>query len=163
MEGVKEAGETNVLMEEEGEEIMECDMEIEDNESPEASDKETTPTPTPISVAASIPSTASSVLPDKGQKVNQALQPSSQEISKCGEDDEPLPPGVEEEGERESSEPLPPGMEDSEGALITTKDSDTTVTLPENVDENKPSSVTQEKSALEVLASILQVVAFIIA
>ena len=136
-EDAKERAGTEVLEDEGGEEIMECDMEIDDDESPEASGKETTPTPVPptdaISIATLIPvsnSIASPALPDEGQKVNQDLLPSSQEISKDGahaEDDEPLPPGVDEE--KEPDEPLPPGMEDASGVLSTTKDAERTTVL----------------------------------
>ena len=145
MEGAKEEVGTEILEDEEGEEIMECDMEIDD-ESPEASGEETTPTPMPstdsISVATSIPVpnlTTSSALPDEGQKVNQDLPPSSQEGSKGGvggEDDEPLPPGVEKE--KEPEEPLPPGMEDSSSVLSTTKDADKTTVSPGDEKNSEP-------------------------
>ena len=81
---------------------MECDMEIED-ESPEASGMEEEATP-PISVAPPIP--VPPVVADRGegQKVDQALLPTTREAP-VEEDNEPLPPGVEDD------EPLPPGIE----------------------------------------------------
>lgn len=93
-----------------GEEIMECDMEIED-ESPEASGmEEATPPPEPstaISVAPPIPVPPTVADHGEGQKVNQPLPPTTRETVE--EDDEPLPPGVEDD------EPLPPGIEAASG------------------------------------------------
>ena len=106
-----------------GDEIMECDMEIED-ESPEASGiEEATPPREPstaISVAPPIPvpPALGAIAADHSegqQKVNQALPPGSREVAE--EDNEPLPPGVED------SEPLPPGIEassDSPTGAVTT-------------------------------------------
>jgi hypothetical protein len=90
-----------------GEEIMECDMEIED-ESPEASIvEEATPPREQSSTAISV---APPIVDDlsEGQKVNQALPPTTREAVE--EDDEPLPPGVEDD------EPLPPGIEAASGS-----------------------------------------------
>ena len=93
---------------------MECDMEIED-ESPEASGmEEATPPrePPAISVAPPIP-VPPVIDDDKGQTVEQALPPTSREgESKVEDDDEPLPPGVEED------EPLPPGIEAASGSQV---------------------------------------------
>ena len=119
--------------EEGGEEIMECDMEIENDESPEPSDKETTPMPPveegsrSISVAVPIlmpPGDATVTDSHEGQKVKQVLPPTSQ-VTVEGttvEDDEPLPPGVEDEEEKDTNEPLPPGIEDVSGVPSTATD-----------------------------------------
>ena len=89
-----------------GEEIMECDMEIEDD-SPEASMMgEATPPMDP-------PIPATTVVVDEGQKVDQALPlPTSREGETKAEDEEPRPPGMDED------EPLPPGTEVSSGTKV---------------------------------------------
>ena len=87
---------------------MECEMEIEDDSLDASGTEEATPPMEPtISVAPPIPVVADLCVDDKGQKVNQALPPTPQEEgSSKVEEDEPLPPGVEEE-----AEPLPPGID----------------------------------------------------
>lgn len=95
-----------------GEEIMECDMEIED-ESPEASGmEEATPPREPAAISVAPPIPVPPVVADReGQMVNQALPPTTREEEpKVEEDDEPLPPGVEDD------EPLPPGIEAASGS-----------------------------------------------
>ena len=87
---------------------MECEMEIEDDSLDASGMEEATPPMEPtISVAPPIPVVADLCVDDKGRKVNQALPPTPQEEeSSKVEEDEPLPPGVEEE-----AEPLPPGID----------------------------------------------------
>ena len=135
----EEGGAEAELEEAAEEEIMECDMEIED-ESPVASGDEATPLDEgakSILLATQIPvppSVTSSNVIGGGQKVEQVLPPPiSQESAmtkSLDEEDEPLPPGVEVE-EKDQAEPLPPGIENGDntpGPPISSTGSDTVET-----------------------------------